>query len=218
MGPGRRLEVPGHDHQLEQRALAHAQQVEVAVFPAVQKVADLLAAGVFPTAPDPGQRATGDAHAQHVEQLLGELEHLRRQPLQAEIELLEGVLNPAGDLLGTGYTFQQHRDHGAQERQITATQHHETAGRRAAGATAEARAQPGGSQEGAGTQADFQDAAPRQRGCFSQARVHCYCYPVGGGFSGRTASGSISGSICRRAGRSTSPRSGAVSPARLWLC
>src|SRR5471032_2936717 len=86
MGPGLRAEVPRHDHQLEQRALAHAQQVQVAVFPAVQEVADLLAAGVFPTAPDARQRAAGDAHAQYVEQLLGKLEHLRRQVLQAVVE------------------------------------------------------------------------------------------------------------------------------------
>ena len=39
-------------------------------------------AGVFPAAPDPGQRSAGHGHPQHIEQLPGQLEHFRRQVMR----------------------------------------------------------------------------------------------------------------------------------------
>ena len=58
------------------------------------------AAGVFPAAPDPGQRPAGDGHAQHVEQLSGELEHFRGQMIEVVIEAFQGALDSAGHVLG----------------------------------------------------------------------------------------------------------------------
>ena len=51
-----------------------------------RKLRIVIGAGVFPTAPDPGQRPASHGHAEHVEQLPGELEHFRRQVIQAVIQ------------------------------------------------------------------------------------------------------------------------------------
>ncbi|MNN86954.1 hypothetical protein D3C81_2044350 [compost metagenome] len=91
----------------------------------------ILGSGVFPTAPDPGQRSAGDGHAQHVEQLSGELEHFRRQVIEVVIQAFQGALDSVGPLLGSHGALKQHRDKGAQKCQVAAAQRGEPTGRRA---------------------------------------------------------------------------------------
>ena len=205
MRPGFGAVVPGHHHQLQQRCVAHAQQAQVAVFPAFEKTVDLRVTGIFPTAPDAGQRSTGDAHAEDVEQLPGQLEHFRRQVVEAVVQARQGLVDGGGHFLGGDGAFEHHRDQCLQKRQVVGLQHGKTTGRMAGRAAAEAGDKPGAAEKGTGAEADFQDAATAQYGRFRQAWHSCYS-PGQWNINERRVSGSVSGSICRKADRSAVPR------------
>ncbi len=98
--------------------MAHPQQADEAVFPARKECPHVVAAGVLPTAPDTGERATGERQGEHVEELLGELEHLRGEPRQVVVEALDRALHGFRHLLGGNRAEQHHRQQRTEERQV----------------------------------------------------------------------------------------------------
>ncbi|MNE20335.1 hypothetical protein D3C80_1134490 [compost metagenome] len=174
MAPGCLAAVPGHHDQLDQRAMAHAQQAQGAVLPAYEEVLDLLGAGVFPGSPDTRQRAPGNRHGQYVEQLTGELEHLRRQVIEAVIQALQGAGDGIRHLGSRHAAGKQHGNQCPQHRQVGVAQGLVAIRRLAGGAATEAGAQPGCCEEGCGAKAELEQAASAQHSGFGQACGHCY--------------------------------------------
>ncbi|MBS7691217.1 hypothetical protein I0E98_15265 [Pseudomonas lalucatii] len=138
--------------------MAHLQQAEAAVLPAREEGAHIAGRGVLPASPDPGQRPAGERQGQHVEQVQGELAHLRRQVVEAVVEALEGPGQRLGQPLRRYRAFQQHRNQGLEHGQVAGAEHREAGPGPARRAATEAGGQARGGERGRAEQAD-----PEQR-------------------------------------------------------